>query len=109
MVPLSDEVVVAFAIFGSAAAANENADIESVKIPYLVLGAAFVLAAIFLKFSSLPSVTETHEVEEANEIQQPRSSVLKYPQLVLGMVAIFLYVGVEVATASNLPAYMEKN
>ena len=24
------------------------------------------------------------------------------------MVAIFLYVGVEVATASNLPAYMEK-
>jgi FHS family L-fucose permease-like MFS transporter len=25
------------AIFGSAAAANENADIESVKIPYLVL------------------------------------------------------------------------
>ncbi|HFK5555209.1 TPA: MFS transporter [Elizabethkingia anophelis] len=101
-------LVVAFAIFGSAAAANENADIESVKIPYLVLGAAFVLAAVFLKFSSLPSVTETHEVEEANEIQQPHSSVLKYPQLVLGMVAIFLYVGVEVATASNLPAYMEK-
>ena len=31
------------------------------------------------------------------------------PQLVLGMIAIFVYVGVEVSTASNLPAYMEKN
>ena len=101
-------LVVAFAIFGSAAAANDTADISSVKIPYLVLGAAFVLAAIFLKFSSLPDVTETQEVEEANEgAQQERKSVLQYPQLILGMIAIFIYVGVEVSTASNLPAYME--
>jgi FHS family L-fucose permease-like MFS transporter len=34
---------------------------------------------------------------------------LKYPQLVLGMIAIFVYVGVEVSTASNLPAYMESS
>lgn len=100
-------LIVAFAIFGSAAAANTDADIDSVKIPYLVLGVAFVLAAVFLKFSSLPDVTETNEVEEVNEIAKPRKSVLQYPQLVLGMIAIFLYVGVEVATASNLPAYME--
>ncbi len=100
-------LIVAFAIFGSAAVANTEADINSVKIPYLVLGAAFTLAAIFLKFSSLPDVTETQEVEEDNEIAQPRKSVLQYPQLVLGMIAIFIYVGVEVATASNLPAYME--
>ena len=38
-----------------------------------------------------------------------RSSALKYPQLVLGMIGIFVYVGVEVSTASNLPAYMEHN
>ncbi|MBS1571823.1 MAG: MFS transporter [Bacteroidetes bacterium] len=100
-------LIVAFAIFGSASLANTEADINSVKIPYLVLGVAFVLAAIFLKFSSLPDVSETHEVEEDNEISKPRASVLQYPQLVLGMIAIFIYVGVEVATASNLPAYME--
>ena len=35
-------------------------------------------------------------------------TLLKYPQLILGMIAIFVYVGVEVSTASNLPAYMEK-
>lgn len=100
-------LIVAFAIFGSAALSNTEADIDSVKIPYLVLGLAFVLVAIFLKFSSLPDVAETHETEEINEIAHPRASVLQYPQLVLGMIAIFIYVGVEVATASNLPAYME--
>jgi FHS family L-fucose permease-like MFS transporter len=37
-----------------------------------------------------------------------RESSLKYPQLVLGMIAIFVYVGVEVSTASNLPEYMRQ-
>ena len=102
-------IVVAFAIFGAASAATEEASIESVKIPYLILGAAFVLVAIFLKFSPIPNVLETNEVEEENTVQKDRSSVFKYPQLILGMIAIFLYVGVEVSTASNLPAYMEKS
>jgi FHS family L-fucose permease-like MFS transporter len=101
-------LVVSFAIFGSAVSANNNMSIESVKIPYLVLGAAFLLVAILLKFSSLPEKPETIVESEQSE-NSSRSSALKYPQLVLGMIAIFVYVGVEVSTASNLPAYMEKN
>ncbi len=112
-------LIVAYAIFGSSSEGDSNLSIESVKIPYLCLGLAFLAAAIFLKFSSLPSHPE-QEVEEEETYfglenekkpsvvkKQDRSSALKYPQLVLGMVAIFLYVGVEVSTVSNLPAYME--
>jgi FHS family L-fucose permease-like MFS transporter len=101
-------LIVSFAIFGSAASANTEMSIESVKIPYLILGAAFLLVAVLLKFSSLPEHPETI-VESAEDIKNTRSSALKYPQLVLGMIAIFIYVGVEVSTASNLPAYMEKH
>lgn len=103
-------LIVSFAIFGSATTANTEASIESVKIPYLVLGAVFVLVAIMLKFSSLPAVTATN-LEETDDAEpgHHRTSAFKYPQLVLGMIAIFLYVGVEVATAANLPAYMEKD
>lgn len=101
-------LIVSFAIFGSAASANTEMSIESVKIPYLVLGAAFLLVAILLKFSSLPEHPEAI-VESAEDMKNTRSSALKYPQLVLGMLAIFIYVGVEVSTASNLPAYMEKH
>ena len=103
-------LIVSFAIFGSASAANTEASIESVKVPYLILGAAFVLVAILLKFSSLPKVTPTITEDTDDAVPgEHRDSALKYPQLVLGMIAIFVYVGVEVSTASNLPAYMEKS
>ena len=32
---------------------------------------------------------------------------MKYPQLVLGMLAIFIYVGVEVTIGSNLGGYLK--
>jgi FHS family L-fucose permease-like MFS transporter len=100
-------LVVSFAIFGSSVAGAETEmSIESVKIPYLVLGLAFLLVAILLKFSSIPDKPEA-VVEVKNEVNSSRSSALKYPQLIMGMIAIFVYVGVEVSTASNLPAYME--
>lgn len=99
-------LIVSFAIFGSAASANTDVSIESVKIPYLILGAAFILVAVFLKFSSLPDRGEA-VVEEEETTKSPQKSALQYPQLILGMIAIFVYVGVEVSTASNLPDYMQ--
>ena len=101
-------LIVSFAIFGSASSADTKMSIESVKIPYLILGVAFLLVAILLKFSSLPDKPQAI-VESESDATASRSSALKYPQLILGMIAIFVYVGVEVSTASNLPAYMEKN
>ncbi len=101
-------LIVSFAIFGSATSKTTTLDIESVKIPYLILGAAFLLVAVFLKFSSLPDKPEA-VVESDDSISNDRGHALKYPQLILGMIAIFVYVGVEVSTASNLPAYMEKD
>lgn len=100
-------LIVSFAIFGSATSGNTTISIESVKIPYLILGAAFLLVAVFLKLSSLPDKPPL--VEATTETSSLKGSALKYPQLVLGMIAIFVYVGVEVSTASNLPAYMEKD
>jgi FHS family L-fucose permease-like MFS transporter len=101
-------LIVSFAIFGAATSGNTDMSIESVKIPYLVLGAAFLVVAVLLKLSSLPDKPQTI-LKVEGEIITTRSSALKYPQLVLGMIGIFVYVGVEVSTASNLPAYMEKN
>jgi FHS family L-fucose permease-like MFS transporter len=103
-------LIVSFAIFGSATAASTEVSVESVKIPYLILGVAFVLVAIMLKFSSLPTITPTNtENTDDSPSGEHRKSALQYPQLIMGMIAIFVYVGVEVSTASNLPAYMEKD
>ncbi len=100
-------LIVSFAIFGSAVSDGEaHISIEGVKVPYLILGAAFLAVAIFLKFSSIPDRPTL--VEAKTEDSGSKTSALKYPQLVLGMIAIFVYVGVEVSTASNLPEYMER-
>jgi FHS family L-fucose permease-like MFS transporter len=99
-------LIVSFAIFGTATSGNTTLDIQSVKIPYLILGAAFLVVAILLKFSALPDKPTLIEAEE--KVGGKKGSALAYPQLVLGMIAIFVYVGVEVSTASNLPEYMIK-
>lgn len=106
-------LLVSLAIFGSVTGEHAKASIESVKTPYLILGAAFVVAALVFRFSSVPnkihSVTDDIPDDVTHKLAQERGSVFKYPQLILGMLAIFIYVGVEVSTASNLPLFIEKH
>jgi FHS family L-fucose permease-like MFS transporter len=102
-------LLVSFAIFGSIHAEGYKAEasIDSVKIPYLILGAAFVAVAIAFRFSSISEENLVHTETKA-ETTSTKTRALAFPQLVLGMVAIFVYVGVEVSTASNLPEYMRQ-
>jgi len=104
-------LIVSLAIFGSATAGAKEADISSVKGPYLILGAVFLVIAAIFKFSSLPNKIDLDQTSaEATDTHKlvDRGSPLKYPQLALGMLGIFIYVGVEVSTASNLPAFMHE-
>ncbi|NUY82217.1 MFS transporter [Flavobacterium sp. MAH-1] len=101
-------LLVSFALFGSPDSGNTTVNIEDVKTPYLILGAAFLLVAAMLKMSSLPNQPEVEE-EVVSDSGNKLRSALTYPQLVMGMIAIFVYVGVEVSTASNMPAYLEKD
>jgi FHS family L-fucose permease-like MFS transporter len=119
-------LIVSFAIFGSITATSTNvADIGAVKTPYLILGAAFLLAAIIFKFSSVPDQINLEgasgETEkEISKVASPtdvtdalaipvRKGAINYTQLALGMIGIFVYVGVEVSTASNLPEFMKQH
>ena len=105
-------LLVSFAIFGSVSSGSSVASIESVKTPYLILGLAFLLVAIFIKFSSVPNKMDLEAVAKEEAVEDDKllhkKSAFQYPQLIMGMIAIFVYVGVEVSTASNLPAYLEE-
>ena len=78
--------------------------LKEVKMPFIVLGIAFILVAIFLLFSKIedPAKEEEAEIDQGSA----KFSVFNYPQLYLGMLAIFIYVGVEVSIISNLPALL---
>jgi FHS family L-fucose permease-like MFS transporter len=101
-------LLVSFAIFGSFNADQASVlSIEGVKTPYLILGAAFLIVAVIFKMSSIPDKIDTTAMEKRSaDSGEDRKSVFHYPQLIMGMIAIFVYVGVEVSTAGNLPEYM---
>ncbi|MGC4103394.1 MFS transporter [Ferruginibacter sp.] len=102
-------LIVNLAIFGSVTSLVVTS-LSTVKTPYLILGAAFLLVAVIFYFSSVPNklVSNTEELAEAKNTWVDRGTPFKYPQLVLGMIAIFVYVGVEVSTAANLPEFMKQ-
>jgi MFS transporter, FHS family, L-fucose permease len=100
-------LLVSFAIFGSLGTQGKLDSLEAIKFPYLILGAAFMAVALFFKFSSLPNHITTQETQNETH-SEIKTNALAYPQLILGMIAIFLYVGVEVSTASNLPEFMKQ-
>ncbi|NUM51579.1 MAG: MFS transporter [Flavobacteriales bacterium] len=94
-------LLISFAIFGNISGENAvSMGVEGVKLPYAILSFAFIFFALLLGISKLPAVTN-------NEVLEKNMGALKYPQLLLGMLAIFIYVGVEVSIQSNLPALME--
>ncbi len=100
-------VLVSFAIFGSLASGQKLESLESVKTPYIILGFSFLIVAVLFKLSSIPNKLE-HVTDTSAQNSKDVKSVFSYPQLWLGMIAIFLYVGVEVSTAANLPEYMKQ-
>ncbi|HWH72557.1 MAG TPA: MFS transporter, partial [Candidatus Sulfotelmatobacter sp.] len=72
---------------------------DSVKIPYLGFCAVFVLLAVFFAFAHVPNFTNAERLTHG-------LGALKYPHTVLGMVAIFMYVGGEISTGSAMVNFL---
>ncbi len=68
---------------------------QAVKIPYICVGAVFLLIAVAFLFAHLPNFKNTDHITRG-------AGALKHPHTVLGMIAIFMYVGGEVSVGSNI-------
>lgn len=68
---------------------------EAVKIPYIIFGLIFFVGAVVFKFVKLPKFVNEDEVVKG-------TSALKFKNLSYGTIAIFMYVGGEVAIGSFL-------
>ncbi len=83
---------------------------QLVKGPYIGLAVFLVLlAGLFFFLVKLPDIEGIPEeaAEEARPMAAGRTSALAFPHLVLGIGAIFVYVGVEVGLGSFLIRYGE--
>lgn len=73
--------------------------------PYLVMSAILVLMGIGIRISPLPEIVKEEEDESTNAVIAGKTSILQFPHLVMGVVALFFYVGAEVIAGDTIIRY----
>lgn len=98
-------ILLGIALFGMGDDKKTSLSLEDIKLPFIILGVAFIVVAIFMNFSKIENPVKEEEavIKDTHE----KFNILDYPQLYLGMLAIFIYVGTEVTIISNLPALLK--
>lgn len=73
--------------------------------PYIIMAIILTGLALMIRLSPLPEIEMEQNGNDDQTPAEDRKSVFMYPNLVLGVIAIFLYVGVEVVAGDTLPLY----
>lgn len=68
-------------------------------IPYIIMAVVLSGLIALVKFSSLP------ELEFSKETQEEEKSIFEFPRVVLGAIALFFYVGIEVIAGDTIGLY----
>ncbi len=78
---------------------------STVKLPYIGIGLTLILVAAAVAIFKLPRIQTTQEFRPIGNTDNPMGSLWQHRNLVLGVVAIFVYVGAEVSIGSYLIKY----
>lgn len=76
-----------------------------VIVPYVIIATVLAALAVGILFSGLPDINEEESSEGSTSQTDGRTSVFQFPHLMLGVLALFLYVGVEVMAGDTIISY----
>ncbi|WP_026776010.1 sugar MFS transporter [Polaribacter sp. Hel_I_88] len=77
---------------------------DSVFMPYIIMAIVLFVLGILIRKAPLPNV-EADESETIIEGQTAKTSIFQFPNLWLGVLALFVYVGAEVIAGDTIIAY----
>lgn len=77
---------------------------DSVVAPYITMAVVLFVLAILIRKAPLPDV-EAEPIEEAKEGKTTKTNIFQFPHLWLGVLTLFMYVGVEVIAGDTIIAY----
>src|SRR6201996_9148340 len=102
----ADKLTKALKTMTAAQKAVQLNDLASkVILPYAIIVVALILLSIFIYYSHLPEIDEQESDETASISGDARTSIFQFPHLLLGVVALFLYVGAEVLAGDSIISY----
>jgi glucose/galactose transporter len=89
-----------------AAEKNEllNTMADSVVTPYIVMAIVLFLLGILIRKAPLPHV-EAEPIEASKDGAKSKTNIFQFPHMLLGVLALFLYVGVEVIAGDTIISY----
>jgi MFS transporter, FHS family, L-fucose permease len=73
--------------------------------PYIIITVILTLLAFLIYKSALPEIDTEHEDETLAATNSTKKSIFQFPQLILGTIAMFFYVGVEVIAGDTVISY----
>ncbi|HEV7382844.1 MAG TPA: sugar MFS transporter [Dyadobacter sp.] len=101
------QVVVGSLLLAGASSVDPKDELDKVVVPYLILTGVLVGLALLIRMSK--GLVEVSEEEEApvatSNVVVEKTSVFQFPNLVLGVLALFCYVGVEVIAGDTIISY----
>lgn len=71
--------------------------------PYIVMTIIWVFLGLMIRFAPLPEIED--EQGEIDDSESGKSNIFQYPHLVLGVLALFFYVGAEVIAGDTIIRY----
>jgi FHS family L-fucose permease-like MFS transporter len=83
----------------------KDVQVDDIVLPFYIVTGILVVLGIFVYFAPLPEVkAEGEEDEEGSESSYAagKTSVLQFPHLMLGVLALFLYVGIETLPMASI-------
>jgi MFS transporter, FHS family, L-fucose permease len=95
------------ALTGAAKEAELDLLASRLITPYAIMAVVLLLLAFMVRKAHLPEINQEEEVTTDATVVDGRTSVFQVPYLMLGVLCIFLYVGVEVLAIDTLALYGE--
>ncbi len=83
-----------------------DALIARVIVPYAVVAVVLLVLGIFVRYSPLPEIDTDTEDATLLQTNKDKKSILDFPHLVLGSVAIFFHVGSQVIAVDSIINYV---
>ena len=77
---------------------------NSVVTPYIVMAIVLFTLGVFIRKAPLPDV-EAEQLTASSSDEKIKTSIFQFPHLWLGVLALFVYVGVEVVAGDTIIAY----